>query len=215
MADEKEPVVLKKGEVAVSEDTLTKILEQQAESDRKVAEMEAQMEGIKEMSGKIDTSEPKLREKKNFEPKFRTVRIRKYPMKGDHENLGYVVGWTNRGSYQMVDKSGVAPVIVDMIDVIFLGAERVDGKLQAEAIPFLSLMNRGVQVHCKILKVSRNEVKVPTGEEIDITVYDPKHGMMATGEKIDGWVAHSEIEYTIQIPGVQGETIIDGLFVNN
>ena len=202
--------------VQIKQADLTKIMESIAEGERKNADLEAKVAGLAEQTGAADTSEPKLREKKNFEPKFRTVRIRKYPIKGDYDNQGYVVGWTNRGAYQMVDKSGISPQIVDMIDIIFLGAERdaKTGKLQAEAVPLLSLFNKGVQVHCKIIKQERHEVKEPTGEEIDITVYDPKHGMMPTGEKIDGYVGRSDVTYTIQIPGVQGETEIDGIYVN-
>jgi len=203
-------------ETKIKASDLQKVMESIAELERKNAELEAKQAGMSELIGKADASEPKLREKQNFEPKFRTVRIRKYPMKGNYEDLGYVIGWSNRGAYQMVDRtSGIAPTIVDMIDVQFLGHEKDEkGKLQFEAVPLLSLYNKGVQVHCKIIKTERQEVKVPTGEEISVTVYDPKHGMTATGDKIDGWVAHSEITYTIQIPGVEGETKIGELFVN-
>lgn len=215
MAESKDDLKVPEGKVLVDQAMLTKILEAQAESDRKIAEMEANQAGMQQLLSKADADEPKLREKKDFAPKFRTVRLRQYPMKGIHDDLGYVVGWTNRGAYQVVDRSGVSPIVVDMIDVIFLDHERdKDGKMQAEAIPLLSLFNKGIQVHCKILEQNREDVKVPTGEEIDITVYDPQHGLRATGEKIDGWVAHSEISYTIQIPGRAEPYKIDGMFVN-
>lgn len=201
--------------VQVPQADLTKIMETLAESDRKMADMEAQLEGVRQNNAIADTTEPKIREKKNFEPKFRTVRIRKYPMKGNYEDQGYVIGWNNRGAYQVVDRSGVSPQIVDMLDIQFLGYERDEkGKLQFEAIPLLSLYNKGVQVHCKILEKKVEPRKEPTGEELDITVYDPKHGMTATGEKIDGYVAYSDVTYTIQIPGVEGSTVIDETFVN-
>lgn len=157
----------------------------------------------------------KLREKKNFEPKFRTVRIRQYPIMGDHANLGYVIGWTNRGAYQEVDRTGVTPQYVDFIDVIFLGQERnEEGKLKAEKIKLIDLFTKGVQVACKIQKIERHENKIPTGEEIDVTVYDPLHGMMGTGEVIDGYVIHSDIVYTIEIPGRAESVEIDGTYVN-
>lgn len=202
--------------VQVPQSDLTKIMESIAESDRKVAELEAQLEGVKQNSKAASTTdEPMLREKKNFEPKFRTVRIRKYPMNGQFDDLGYITGWSNRGAYQVVDRSGIAPQIIDMLDVQFLGHEKTpDGKLKFEAIPLLSMYNKGVQVHCKILEKKTEPRKEPTGEEIDITVFDPKHGMMATGDKIDGYVAYSDVTYTIQIPGVEGATTIDGTFVN-
>lgn len=197
--------------------TLAKMQEQMAELERKVEEVEGKNAGLEEAfsKGASTEGEQKIREKKTFEPKFRTVRIRKYPVAGDVENMGYVVGWTNRGAYQVVDKSGVSPQVVDMIDIIYLGQERgADGKLKAEQVKLLDLMNRGVQVHCKIISNKKTNRAEPTGEEIDVSVYDPQHGLITTGEKIDGYVTYSDVTYTIQIPGVVGETEIDGMFVN-
>lgn len=202
--------------VSVPKADLTKIMEQLAEGERARAELEAKIEGIQQNAATAGTTdEPKLREKKNFEPKFRTVRIRKYPMNGNYEDQGYIIGWSNRGAYQVVDKSGISPQIIDMVDVQFLGHEKgTDGKLKFESISLLSMYNKGVQVHCKILDKKVEPRKEPTGEELDITVYDPKHGMIATGDKIDGYVAYSDVTYTIQIPGVEGSTVIDETFVN-
>lgn len=202
--------------VEVPLNLLTKMQEQMAELERKVEEGEAKNAGLEEMFSKGVSSEgeTKLREKKNFEPKFRTVRIRKYPKAGGPE-LGYVVGWTNRGAYQEVDRSGVSPQVVDYIDVIFLGDEKSkDGKIKAEKIKLLDLFNNGIQVHCKIVSTKRNDEKIPTGEEIDITVFDPQHGLISTGEKIDGYITMSDIQYTIQIPTVSGDVVVDGAFVN-
>lgn len=195
---------------------LTKMQEQMAELERKVEEGEAKNAGIEELlaKGVSAEGETKLREKKSFEPKFRTVRIRKYPKAGGPE-LGYVIGWTNKGAYQEVDRSGVSPQIVDYIDVIFLGDEKTkEGKIKAEKIKLLDLFNFGVQVHCKIVNTKRNDEKIPTGEEIDVTVFDPQHGLVSTGDKIDGYVTMSDIQYTIQIPGVTGDVVVDGTFVN-
>lgn len=201
--------------VVVKAADLSKIMETLASNEREMAELKANMGGMAEQMNKADTSEPKLREKKNFEPKFRTVRIRKYPMKGDYDNQGHVIGWSNRGAYQVVDKSGISPQIVDMLDVQFLGHERDEnGKLQFESIPLVSLYSKGVQIPCKIIDTKTENRPEPTGEEIDVTVYDPKHGMVATGDKIDGYVAYSDISYTIQIPGVEGTTTLDATFVN-
>lgn len=216
MAPKKEKDEEQKVEVPLSE--LTKMQEQMAALEQKVADNEAKNAGLEEMFAKSadTTGEPKLREKKSFEPKFRTVRLRKYPVAGNVEDLDFIVGWTNRGAYQEVDRSGVSPQIVDYIEVIFLrNAEPTDGKIKAEKIKLLDLMNRGMQVHCKIIKMDRVEKQIPTGEEIDVTIFDPAHGLVSTGEKVDGFVTQSEIKCTIQIPGKDGVTVVDGLYVNN
>ena len=217
MAEEIKEELKEEKTIKVSAKTILEMQEKMAEQDRKIADMEAKGAGIEEILAKSaeagDT--PKLREKKSFEPKFRTVRLRKYPIAGDPENLGYIIGWTNRGAYQTVDRSGVSPQIVDMIDVVFLGQEKnAEGKIKAEAIRLLDLYNKGHQVHCKILETKREEIKTPTGEEIDVTVFDPAHGLMATGDKIDGWVAQSEIKYKLQVPGVEDAVWIDANFCN-
>lgn len=203
--------------VEVPEDILVKMQESMAEMERKLADSDAKIEGIKELSAASAEApnEPKLREKKSFEPKFRTVRLRKYPIAGDINNMGYIVGWTNRGAYQVVDRSGITPEKVDMIDVIFYGQEKNEnGKIKAEAIKLLDLYNNGLQIHCKILEQKREDVKVPTGEEIDVTIFDPAHGLVATGDKIDGWVCASEIKMKLQVPGIQDPVWIDSCFCN-
>ena len=203
--------------VTVSAKTILAMQEQMAAMEQKLADQDAKNAGIEEILAKTAEAgtEPKLREKKNFEPKFRTVRLRKFPIGGDIENQGYIVGWTNRGAYQVVDKSGVSPQIVDMIDVVFLGQERnEEGKIKAEQIRLLDLFNKGQQVHCKILETKREEIKTPTGEEIDVTVFDPAHGLVATGDKIDGFIVNSEIKYKLKVPGVDDEVWIDSVFCN-
>lgn len=213
MAEEKKEKKL----VEVPAETLLAMQEQMAAMEQKIADNEAKSAGIEEILAKTAEAgtEPKLREKKNFEPKFRTVRLRKYPIGGDIENLGYVIGWTNRGAYQVVDRSGVSPQVVDMIDIVFLGQERNEkGKIKAESVKLLDLYNNGQQVHCKIIEQKREEIKTPTGEEIDITVFDPAHGLTSTGEKIDGFVVESEIKYKLQVPGVDEPIWIDASFVN-
>lgn len=217
MADP-EPKVLKEGEVAVPQSLLETIQKQLAdaeiaavERDGKIAGLEAMIEGEK---GASTIGEPKLREKKSFEPKFRTVRLRQYPMGGGPEK-GFVVGWTSKGSYQEVDRTGVSPQIVDYIDVIFAGHERSkDGKLQAEKIKLLDLLNKGEQVVCKIEGVKRVDNKEPTGEEINVTVFDPQHGLVSTGDTIDGYVVTSDIKVTVRIPGIDQPVEVDATYAN-
>lgn len=205
--------------VQVPQSVLTQMQEQMALLEKKDADREAQMAGFEAMieAGKAaeGSDEPKLRKGKSFEPKFRTVRIRKFPIAGEYENQGYVVGWTSRGAYQEVDRSGVTPQVVDFIDVIFLGQEKTaDGKIKAEKVRLLDLMNKGSQIHCKILDTRKEVREVPTGEEIDVSTFDPQHGLIATGEKVDGYTAFTDIVHTIQIPGVEKPVEIDAMFCN-
>lgn len=196
---------------------LTKLQEQMAEMERTRENDRLEIEGMKQALENVGKSpdDNKLREKKNFEPKFRTVRIRKYPIAGDVNNMGYVIGWTDRGAYEEVDKTGVAPQIVNYIEIQFLGHERnKDGKLQAEKVRLLDLLNRSSQVHCKILEEKKEPQKTPTGEEIDVTVFDPQHGLVSTGEKIDGFVTSTDIKFKIQVPGVPEPVWIDAEYCN-
>lgn len=212
MADEK-----KSKTVEVPTELLQKMQEQMAEQDRKIADMEAKNAGIEEMVAKSaeTNSELKLKEKKDFEPKFHTVRVRKYPIAGDEYNLGFIIGWTNKGAYQDYETTSAGKQLADYIDVIFLGHEKTeDGKIKAEKIKLLDLMNKGVQVHCKILETKREEVKVPTGEEINVNVFDPQHGLITTGDTVDGYTAYSNIQYKIQIPGVVEPVWVDSLYAN-
>lgn len=204
--------------VGVPLKVLTDLQEGLARAEQAAADAEARAAGVETLlansSGADPLGEAKIREKKSFEPKFRSVRIRKYPIAGDVSNLGYVIGWDNRGAYQEVDRTGVAPVMVDYLNIFFLGNDRTeDGKLKAEKVRLLDLLNKGEQVNCKILKTAREDKVVPTGEEISVTSWDPQHGLIDTGEKVDGFFKQSEITYTIEIPG-HGPVEIDGEFVN-
>lgn len=238
MADtqKKEPeiVQLKDGEVVVDQSTLQSLLEGQAKTEKALEDMRAKNAGLEELFAKGasttgDEKGPKLRERKNFEPAFRTVTLKKFPIKGDFENQGIVIGWTNRGAYQKVNREGVTPVVVDYIDVIFLGHERsTDGVLQAESVPLLSLLGAS-EVTCKVLEMKdyegkpfrlsypptgQGEQKMPTGETLQVSSWDPKHGLTQTGEEIDGWVGYTNLTYIIQIPGVADPVEVDGKFLN-
>lgn len=193
---------------------LTEMQEQLASQEKRLVDAEAKNAGLAELMNRADTTEaPKLREKRNFEPKFHTVRLRKFPKAGGDE-LHYVKGWTNKGAYQEVDRTGVSPQIVDFIDIIYLGDETTkDGKIKAEKVRLLDFLNKGQQVHCKILEHKTETLKVPTGEEIDVTLFDPQHGMISTGDKIDGYVVQTETKFKVNIPG-HGEAWIDAEFVN-
>lgn len=196
---------------------LTEMQEKMAEFERRDEENRGKIAGLEELFSTKPEAEGAsgIRKKNDYQPKFRTVRLRKYPIAGDFDNQGYIVGWTNRGAYQEVDRTGVSPQVVDYIDVIFLGQEKTkDGKIKAEKIKLLDMLNKGVQVHCKIVKMEKDVREIPTGEELSVNVWNDKHGLVSTGETIDGYIIQSEIMYTIQIPGVEGTIDIDGVFVN-
>ena len=231
------PVVLKEGQVIVDSATLAKVLEGQAALEAQLANETAKREGLEAMFAEQNpddaSGEKKLRQRKNFEPAFRTVAIKKLQKSDDPEDVGYVIGWTNRGAYQKVDKTGVAPMIVDYIDVIILGDERVTegekaGTLKAYSVPLLSLIN-SQEVNCKVLETKdytgkpfrlsypptgQGEKIVATGEEIAVTTFDPKHGLVQTGDMIDGYVGFTDLTFVIQIPGVPEPLEIDAKYVN-
>ncbi len=81
-------------------------------------------------------------------------------------------------------------------------------------VKLLDLFNKGIQVHCKIVDVKKEDKIIPTNEEIDVTIFDPAHGLISTGEKIDGFVTHTDLQYKIHIPGVQDEVWVDAEFLN-
>ncbi len=201
---------------------LEQIQEQMGRMETEIEEVKGKNAGLEAMlesgsaASTIGEEKKGLREKKSFEPKFRTARMRKYPIAGDVTNMGFVVGWTSRGAYQEVDRTGVNPQVVDFIEVIYLGHERgEDGKLKAEKIRLLDFLNKGEQIVCKIINVERKEVKQPTGEEINVTVFDPQHGLVSTGDVVDGFVTFSETKYTLQVPGIDKTVEVDGTYVNS
>jgi uncharacterized coiled-coil protein SlyX len=194
--------------VEVPVELLTKMQEDMASLERKVADQEAKSAGLEEMVAESAKTNDKLKEKKSFEPKFRTVRLRKYPIAGDETNMGYIIGWTKKGAYQEPVQTPMGAQLVDFIDVIFYGQEK-----KAEKIKLLDLLNKGEQVHCKILETKRDEIKHETGEEIDVSVFDPQHGLISTGDKVDGYHTTSDIQYKLNIPGI-GEIWVDSLYTN-
>ena len=214
--DEKEVKPGKK--VEVDESFLIKLQEDMAELQGQVQDVQGKnevLEGMMSEAGKSPEGEKGLRQRQTYEPKFRTVRIRKYPIAGDPENLGYVIGWTNRGAYNEVDRTGVSPQVVPMIDIIFLGREKnKEGKILAEKVPLHKLLSESVQVTARILDTKFDKKFQPTGEEIDVTLWDPNHGLVSTGDKVDGFVTYSDIKYLIQIPAIEEPVWIDHAFCN-
>jgi hypothetical protein len=207
MADDKK--------IEVPAKLIAEMQEQMAALEKKNVDFEAKLAGIEQMNEKEEDEGPKLRKKKDFSPKFRTVFLRKYPIAGDIENKGIVVGYTSRGAYQTIDKSGITPQIVDRIDVIFLGKEKgKDGKLLAESVPLLDLINKSEPVVCKILEEKRTLREVPTGEEMSVRTYDPQHGLIETGETVDGYVVYTDLKFKLQVPGFAEPVEIDSKYCN-
>lgn len=190
-------------------------LEKGREDDR------ATIAGLEEAlaQGADTVGQPALRKKRTFEPAFRTVRLRKYSKAGGEPD--FIVGWDNKGAYEEVDKTGVRPEIVNYINVVFLSEMDRHNKaagekdvLKVEKVKLLDLMNKGEQVHCKITDRREEKKTDPTGEIIKVSTYDPQHGLVETGEEIDGFVTHSDIQLKVQIPGHE-DIWIDQLYCNN
>lgn len=231
---EAKPVVLKEGEVVVSQAMLAQVLAKQQDTEIEMEKMKLKNAGLEELfaqgKDKDDpTGEKKLRERKNYTPAFRTVTLKKFSVDEDPEHAKIVVGWTNRGSYRKVDRSGVAPEIVNYLDIILLDDEKTeDGKLKAYSVPLLTLLE-AEEVTCKVLEMKDykgeqfrpsypptgfGEKKVGTGEVIRITSWSPEHGLIETGEEIDGWVGFTDLSLILQIPGRPEPLEIDQKYVN-
>lgn len=235
MADENKPIVLKVDETVVSTKTLEAIQEQMAAMATDLENEKLKRMGLEDLfaaeSGK--TTEPGLREKKNIEPTFRTVYLRKYDPtnSGDPDKEDFIVGWTPRGAYRKpVDNGLGGKEFVEFLDIILLNSEKTkDGKIQAISVPALDVMNNGHRVACRIADIKdykgnsfkptypqtgQAERKVATGEEISVTTWDPRHGLIDSGEMVDGWVAFSDLTFLVQIPGRAEPYEIDQRFVN-
>lgn len=206
------------GVVEVPVAVLAEMQEQMSRMEKDAAERDAKIAGLEEMQSAIANPEAigakPLREKKTFEPKFRMLRLRKYPIAGKLDDMGIVIGWTSRGAYREIDVNGLTREWVDFIDVIFLGHEKNEkGQIKAEKVKLLDLVNNGVQEWYKILETKVEQRPEPTNEEIDVTIFDPAHGLVSTGDKVDGYTMFTDRTYKVLIPGV-GEVWVDSEFAN-
>lgn len=203
------PVEKEEEMIQVPSSLIESIQKQMLELEKKTVEQDGIIAGLKEMNDNKGDGEVKLREKKSYEPKFRTARLRKYPVAGNFDDQDYIVGWSNRGAYQIVDRTGVSPMNVDVMDVIFLRDPK-----KAEQVKLLDILNKGTQEHVKIIEIKKRNVVVQTGEEIDVTNWDPAHGLTTTGEKIDGMTTFDDTDYVLQIPGHKDLVTINQKFLN-
>lgn len=184
---------------------LIEMQKQMAKNEQDNADLKAKLAGIEVLmeEDKDTVSEPALRKKKSFEPAFRTVKLRKYPMMKDHNNQGYVVGWTDRGAYEEVTVTPMGPQKILYIDLIFAGHEKnEEGKTQAEKVNYIDFLNNSTVERFKIIESKREPNEVATGEDIDIVVFDPQHGLVSTGEKIDGYTVFTNVQHQVSIPEV-------------
>lgn len=190
-----------------------------AENKRQRLESDAKMAGMTELLEKDQTpgtrTEGGLRKKTNFEPSYRTVRLRQYPKAGDFDNLGWVIGWSHRGAYRDSDLSGIPGQQTDWIDIMFLDDEKTkEGLPKFEKVRLLDLLNKSVQKHFEIIEKKTKIREVPTNEKINVVMFDPQHGLIGTGEIVDGYVSYSEDTYVLKFPGREKPLSIDGIFVN-
>jgi len=83
--------------VEVSEDMLTGLHRRMLELEKQAETQDGIIAGLKEVNESKDDG-VKLREKKSYEPKFRTARLRKYPVAGNFDDQDYIIGWSDRGA---------------------------------------------------------------------------------------------------------------------
>lgn len=198
--------------VEVSASVLEGIQRQMLTMETEIQNQKGVIAGLTEINT-AGGDDKKIREKKSFEPKFRTVKLRKFPVAGNYDDQDYIVGWSDRGAYQQIDRSGLSPQIIDVIDVMFL--RNLNSKPQRyEVIKLLDILNKGEQVSAKVVEKKVKNVPHETGEEIDVTLFDPAHGLMSTGDKVDGVTMMPDNEYVIQIPGVIDPLTIKEKFLN-
>jgi hypothetical protein len=207
--DNKEPLT-----VEVPQAQLTEILTKLNSLEIANADKDAKIAGFMAMQDAPAVGDTPLRQKKTFEPAFRVARLKKLPFNGDPEDKRIVIGWTNRGSYQKVSREGVAPELIDYMQIIFLGHEKnAEGKPQAFEVRTLDLYN-AESITCRIEKQEVHKHVEPTGEIIPVVTYDPKHGNVLTGETVDGWVETPEVTLTLIVPGIKDPVTVDARFVN-
>lgn len=195
--------------VEIPQDQLTEIMSRLSTLEIENANKDAKIAGLQAATAAAaPVGETPLRQKQTFEPAFRTVRLKKMPYKGNVEDKRIVIGWTNRGSYQKVNRDGVAPEIVDYMQLIFLGDEK--NAYETRTLDFYNAET----VVCKVEKESKKTYKKPTGEVIPVVVYDPKHGSVMTGETVDGFIEYTDVELVLSVPGEKEPLTIDAKFVN-
>src|SRR3978361_434952 len=100
--------------VEVPQEQLTQIMEKISALEIANADKDAKIAGLPALQrAPPAVGETPLRQKKTFEPAFRVARLKKLPFNGDPEDMRIVIGWTNRGSYQNVERHGTDPHVLD------------------------------------------------------------------------------------------------------
>ena len=152
-----------------------------------------------------------IRELESLEERFKTKKyyLRKIKIVDDkgEDHGGIVVGWTDRGAYEVVDKSGVSAIMVNYMDV-FLLRKKTPVTVKAMTV------KDGERIECT--EVSR-DIKIhkhKTGEEIEVMEWDEKHGHLSTGTMIDGYYATPEGTITVSIPGIAEPYTINQKYLN-
>lgn len=142
--------------------------------------------------------------------KLKELTLRKLSITGadGKDKGGIVIGWTPRGAYEVVDKSGANAVLVNMMDVFFLGGSDKPTTIKA------SDLVKGERIKCKEISRDMQVVKHKTGEEIEVSEFKTEHGLVATGTIIDGYYAQPEGTYTVSIPEHDKPVTINQMFFN-
>lgn len=201
MADETKKVV------EIPEDLLVAMQKQLADATSKIAALEAVSIAEGAEKGQKD-----IRELESLEERFKVKEytLRKITLVDEKGNQTQkiVVGW--RGSaYSIWDKSGPNSVEVIMYDVYFLG-ESKDKPTSITAKTFFA----GEKIKCREVAKNIKIEKHKTGEEIEVTQWDEKHGRVETGQIIDGYYSMAEGTISVQVPGYDDPVAVDIKYLN-
>lgn len=202
MADPKEPK-----KIEVDESVLTDLMAQLASQKRDIDSLNA-----KALISDVEEGKKGLREVEDAAAKYAkapheySLRMVSMADTKGNETKKLVIGWTAKGCYVKVKDHPNEPETL-MYDVLFYGDEK--------AVPITAKKFKdGERIKC--VEVSR-DIKLEkhaTGEEMEVTQFDPKHGMTATGIIIDGFDQRPEGTYTLQVPGFPDPITVNMNHVN-
>lgn len=161
----------------------------------------------------IESGTADIREIENIEEKWKkapkVMHLRSVAMEDPKTKQvvnKVVVGWTKRGCYVKVKDHPNEPETL-MYDVYFYGDKE---PVAITAKKFLD----SPRIKCMEIGRDITVKKYKTGEELEVTEFDPKHGLKSTGTIIDGYYATPEGTYALKVPGINEPVVVNINHVN-